>query len=177
MQRRIAARRVAASVLALVALVWHVRADVPRSREELPEFSPLYERRLAVGLENLDSPPGSIRIAHLEIVGRPVETPLSANPLSLCIASGCVGSVCLGSACAGSTCLGSACSSSACTGSACVASGCAGSVCTSSGCAGSACLGSACLGSACLTSTCLGSMCMATRCPGCVRPVTGYPRG
>jgi len=171
-------RRAAASILALVALVWHVQADVPPLRDELPEFSPLYARRLAVGLENLDSPPGLIRTAHLEIVLRPVSTPVSGNPLSLCLGSACLGSVCFGSACAGSACLGSACSSSACTGSGCVASGCAGSVCSSSGCAGSVCMGSACFGSVCLGSSCLGSACLATRCAGCTptSPTTGEPR-
>jgi len=176
MQRRFIAAT-AASILAFSALVWHARADVTAPREEQPGFSPLYARRLAIGLENLDSPPGLIRTAHLEIVSRPVGTPASANPLSLCLGSMCLGSVCLGSACAGSSCLGSACSGSACLGSGCVASGCAGSVCTSSGCAGSACLGSACIGSACLSSVCVGSACLATRCTGCPRPLSGDGRG
>ncbi len=177
MRRHSTARRAAASILALVALVWHAQAGVPPSREESPEFSPLYARRLAVGLANLDSSPGLIRTAHLEITMRPVSTPLSGNPLSLCIGSACLGSVCLGSACAGSTCLGSACSASACTGSGCVASGCAGSACANSACAGSLCLGSACLGSACLGSACLGSACASSRCASCPRPATEDPRG
>jgi hypothetical protein len=177
MRRHITARRGAALVLALLALVWHAQAGVPPSREETPEFSPLYARRLAVGLEALDSPPGLIRTAHLEIMSRPLATPASANPLSICLVSGCAGSICLGSACAGSVCLGSACATSSCGGSACVNSGCGGSACATSGCAGSVCLGSGCLGSVCLSSVCLGSACMATRCAGCPRPAVEEPQG
>lgn len=176
MHRRLIAAT-AVSILVFSAFVWHARADAPPLRDEEPAFSPLYARRLEIGLENLDSPPGLIRTVHLEIVSRPVGTPASANPLSLCLGSMCLGSVCFGSACAGSSCLASACSGSSCLGSGCVASGCAGSVCTSSGCVGSACLGSACIGSACLSSVCMGSACMATRCTSCPRPLSGDPRG
>ena len=178
MRRHFTLRRAAASILALVALVWHVQADVPPLREELPEFSPLYARRLVVGLENLDSPPGLIRTAHLEIVLRPVGTPASANPLSLCLASGCGGSICFGSACAGSICLGSACAASSCAGSACTSSGCAGSACAGSMCAGSVCMGSTCVGSVCMGSACMGSACMTSRCANCP-PTPAYeePQG
>ena len=177
MQRRSTVRTFAALAVAFCVLAWQVQAGVGRTHDESPAFSPLYERRLEIGLENLESPPGLIRTAHLERVNRPVETPASANPLSVCLASGCLGSVCFGSACAGSACFGSACSGSTCGGSGCSGSACGGSACVNSGCAGSACVGSTCLGSLCLTSTCLGSACMATRCAGCPRPLAADPRG
>ena len=73
-------------------------------------------------------------------------TPASANPVSVCLASGCIGSgcgvsYCIGSACASSLCAGSGCAVSNCGGSACGASICAGSACGISGCAGSLCVG------------------------------------
>jgi hypothetical protein len=67
--------------------------------------------------------------------------PASAQPVSLC-----VGSVCLGSLCVGSICLTSDCSGSVCVNSGCVGSGCVGSTCLGSGCVGSVCGGSVCLG-------------------------------
>ena len=116
------------------------------------EFSPLFARRLDVGIGRLDGPAGHVTVAHLGLYySDPLGTPASANPLSGCLGSGCLGSVCFGSLCMGSKCLGSAC----------ISSGCLGSGCTGSGCAGSACIDSRCVGSACIQSGCLGSACLS----------------
>ncbi|HEY3176677.1 MAG TPA: hypothetical protein VGK94_13060 [Candidatus Polarisedimenticolia bacterium] len=122
--------------------------DMPASPTE--GFSPLFSRRLEVGVRSMDQPPGSLRVAGGLVLSDPVETPASANPISVCVASGCALSVCLASGCILSGCLGSVCESSVCLGSTCIGSGCAGSACVGSGCLGSVCLGSGCAGSACL---------------------------
>jgi hypothetical protein len=135
-----------ALALGTVSVSAHVRPEPPASEP----FSPLFARRLEVGIAGMDRPDED-RIA----AGRPfaeidpVATPLSANPVSFCVASACMASFCLGSACMASKCLGSACLNSGCGGSACVVSLCGGSACAASVCGGSACLGSACAGSAC----------------------------
>jgi len=114
------------------------------------EFSPLFARRLEVGLRNMDKPPDRVYLARLGPMHRDVATPASGNPISACLGSACFMSVCIGSACFSSTCFGSACFSSNCGGSGCITSGCVGSTCVGSGCAGSVCVGSICFGSACL---------------------------
>ena len=131
----------------------------PRQEQEL--FSPLFARRLEVGKQNMDKPADRVSMAGLRMVD-PVGSPLSANPVSTCLASGCFGSACLGSACLLSACIGSACANSKCVGSGCVVSICAGSACVTSGCVGSVCTGSACVGSVCVATACVGSSC--TRC-------------
>jgi hypothetical protein len=114
-------------------------------------FSPLFARRLEVGIRNMDKAPERVYMARLPLMLEdPLGTPFSGNPASACVGSACYLSYCLGSACIGSRCLGSACITSACGGSSCVASACGGSACIGSGCGGSACVGSGCLGSACL---------------------------
>jgi len=137
-------------------------AYAPRSAPTAAEepFSPLFSRRLEVGVRNMDKPAERSYVARLEVQTRPLGTPLSGNPLSVCIGSGCLGSVCLGSACLSSRCLGSACIASGCGGSTCIASGCGGSACIGSGCGGSACVGTVCAGSAC------SAGCDATAPPG-----------
>ncbi len=150
------------------ALLVAVAAIVPRSEASVEAdggppapFSPLFERRLEVGMENLDRPAGSILIAHLDTLeSASVDSPLSANPVSGCLGSACSLSICLGSACLNSRCLGSGCLLSACLGSSCVTSGCGGSACVASTCGGSACVGSVCGGSACVKSGCYGSACV-----------------
>ena len=130
----------------------HVLAHVGRPVEEAVGFSPLFERRLVVGIQRMDAPAERVRVAELpRYYSDTVGTPASGNPLSGCLGSACLGSVCLGSLCMGSKCLGSACISSGCLGSGCTGSGCAGSACIESGCVGSACIRSGCLGSACLS--------------------------
>lgn len=146
---------------------WEAWAVVRRQENRDPDpaegFSPLFARRLEVGQQNMDKPSDRVYIAGALMVD-PVGTPLSANPISTCLASGCFGSACLGSACLLSACLGSACANSKCVGSGCVVSLCAGSVCVTSGCVGSVCTGSACVGSVCVATACLGSAC--TKCVG-----------
>ena len=108
--------------------------------------SPLYQARLdatLAGWESVDTPLGK----H----GNDPCWPISAQPVSLC-----VGSVCLGSLCAGSICISSECSGSLCVGSECVGSGCLGSTCLGSGCLGSICGGSVCLGTTMCLKTCGG---------------------
>ncbi|HKY34126.1 MAG TPA: hypothetical protein VJV23_16470 [Candidatus Polarisedimenticolia bacterium] len=136
--------------LLLLASAPVVRAVAPA--EPPPEegsFSPLFERRLEVGLLGLDPPPDRTYVASLQIHNRPLETPVSGNPASFCVGSGCLGSFCAGSLCLISNCAGSLCLNSKCAGSACGTSLCGGSVCGTSACLGSVCGGSACLGSAC----------------------------
>jgi hypothetical protein len=143
--------RIAAVSLIVLMGGWQVQATAPTSPGTDPEFSPLFERRLAVGLENMDKPPERVFVARQELLDREeLATPLSGSPLSICIGSACLVSICLGSVCLNSRCLGSTCIVSGCGGSACVTSGCAGSACVTSACAGSVCVGSVCLGSACL---------------------------
>src|SRR5215475_8370224 len=48
-----------------------------------PGFSPLFSRRLEVGLQNMDKPAEKIYMAGFLGDYLPVETPLSANPASL----------------------------------------------------------------------------------------------
>lgn len=146
--------RAASLVLVLMLGVWHVSATVPADRSETSEFSPLFERRLEVSLESMDAPPERDLLAYTERLHRDVMSPISGNPLSVCVGSACIVSVCFGSACLNSRCLGSTC----------IVSGCGGSACVTSGCAGSACIASACAGSVCVGSTCLGSACL--QCPG-----------
>jgi len=132
---------------------------------EADAFSPLFARRLEVGQQNMDKPSNRVFMAGMRYtVGEPVGTPLSANPVSTCLASGCFGSACLGSACLLSACIGSACANSKCVGSGCIVSVCGGSACVTSGCVGSVCTGSACVGSVCVATACLGSAC--TQCSG-----------
>lgn len=158
-----AAGAIAAAVLvALIGGALHVwaLAPWPGADPALPveEFSPLFPRRLEVGIRNMDRPAGRTYRAALSYE-EPVETPFSGNPASVCLGSGCYLSVCMGSACISSRCLGSVCVTSGCGGSACVASGCGGSGCVTSACGGSGCVGSGCAGSACVGSACYGSAC------------------
>lgn len=139
---------IAAVGLALMA-VWCVEASVPRPpRGPTLEDSPLFARRLELGIGHLDAPEGRVQVAALPRM-QIVETPLSLNPVSFCVGSACLGSVCVGSACLLSNCAGSACGNSKCVGSGCLVSLCAGSACGTSACVGSVCLGSLCAGSAC----------------------------
>jgi len=147
------ARLIVAMLLAVALTGWRADAIAPieRGREGEAGFSPLFARRLEVGVQNMDKTPDRVYTAHLPIYDEaPVATPLSGNPVSVCLASGCYLSVCLGSACLNSRCLGSACLLSGCGGSACISSGCGGSSCIGSACGGSACIGSVCAGSACI---------------------------
>jgi len=147
------AKLIAAISLGIAFTVWRADAIAPSAvdAESRAGFSPLFARRLEVGLQNMDKTPDRVYVAHLPIYDQePVATPLSGNPLSMCLASGCYLSICIGSACLNSRCLGSACITSGCGGSACITSGCGGSACIGSACGGSACVGSICLGSACV---------------------------
>lgn len=128
-------------------------AFAPRDLPSPPgdSFSPLFARRLEAGVQNMDRPTGRVRIAGRLVIADPVETPASANPISVCVVSGCALSICLGSGCIFSGCIGSACEGSACLGSTCIGSGCGGSACLGSVCLGSVCAGSGCLGSVCAT--------------------------
>ncbi len=143
---------IVATLIAIAFTVWRADAIAPvPGNDHEPAFSPLFARRLEVGLQNMDKQPDRVYVAHLPIYDQdPVATPLSGNPVSVCLASGCYLSVCLGSACLNSRCLGSACLTSGCGGSACITSGCGGSACIGSACGGSACIGSICAGSACI---------------------------
>ncbi|MGH9870736.1 MAG: hypothetical protein ACREAA_21575 [Candidatus Polarisedimenticolia bacterium] len=131
----------AALVASLAGGVLHVDAFVPKEREADDDlFSPLFARRLEVGVGGLDGPRDTVQVARLQrMQADKVLTPLSFNPVSACL-----GSLCLGSACISSFCLGSACINSKCLGSGCVASVCGGSGCAMSVCGGSACAVSAC---------------------------------
>ncbi len=154
-------RRPLLAVIALVALLGSLRvhAFAPREATDVAgEFSPLFARRLEVGIQSLDDEPDQVLTATLSPPYRRTDpgdpappSPASGNPFSVCLGSGCLGSLCLGSACVGSQCLGSACVSSSCLGSGCTVSACGGSVCVASTCVGSVCAGSTCVGSACLT--------------------------
>ena len=139
-----------------------VFAAAPAGTSPGDPWSPLYARRLAVGVISMDRQEPE-RLAGLAPFGRrdPVATPLSGNPVSFCVGSACGASYCVGSACLGSRCVGSACVTSGCAGSGCFVSLCGGSACAASVCGGSACLGSACAGSACGT--------------GCLLSVPGEP--
>ena len=122
------------------------------------EFSPLFSRRLEVGVRDMDAPADrAMTVAWERALRDPLATPLSGNPVSACLGSACTLSYCLGSACLSSRCLGSACMVSACGGSACITS---------------ACGGSGCLGSVCGGSLCVGSVC-ASLCAGCGAPDPG----
>ncbi len=167
-------RRLIPAVLfvTLAAGTLSVRAHIPRSSSSGDPFSPLYARRLEVGIINMDPPAGLLIAGGRPYARRdPVVTPLSGNPISFCLGSACAGSFCGGSACLSSKCFGSACFNSGCGGSACVVSLCGGSACASSVCGGSACLGSVCGGSICAGSVCAGSACG----PGCMRGDSGDP--
>jgi hypothetical protein len=146
-------RRVAWGVALLIALAAALRVDasIPGEPETQPpaEFSPLFSRRLEVGIHHLDAPPGRLQVAALARMYEEYN-PLSLNPTSFCAGSACLGSFCGGSMCLLSNCAGSACGNSKCVGSGCGVSLCGGSACTGSVCLGSLCLGSACAGSACL---------------------------
>jgi hypothetical protein len=120
--------------------------------------TPLYKARLDATLRGWEASASSIG----EDVDNAPWWPASAQPVSLC-----VGSLCLGSLCAGSLCI-----SSECSGSLCISSGCAGS-----GCVGSTCLGSGCVGSICGGSACLGvTLCLRT-CGGITPPTPADPYG
>jgi hypothetical protein len=130
----------AAAILAMTAGVGGIGAHTRvRAAAEGGDFSPLFTRRLDIGIDRLDQPDDRRFTVALQIVNQPDEFIASGSPFSYCLGSLCAGSVCLGSACVGSTCLGSGCSGSTCTGSACLGSTCLGSVCLGSKCAGSAC--------------------------------------
>ena len=108
-------------------------------------ITPLYRARLdatLAGWETAGSPPDDDAQGSLS-------WPASAQPVSFC-----VGSLCLGSMCAGSLCIGSECSGSVCVNSGCAGSGCVGSTCIGSGCVGSICGGSACMGITLCLRTC-----------------------
>jgi hypothetical protein len=141
----------------VLALALSIVAAAPARPPAGDPWSPLYERRLEVGIIAMDHPAPE-RLAGMAPFGRrdPVATPLSGNPVSFCVGSACSASFCVGSACLASRCVGSACLTSACGGSGCVVSLCGGSACAASVCGGSACLGSACAGSACGTGCLLG---------------------
>ena len=157
----------AAALLAIAVGQFHAYAiaDHPGAPGSDQKFSPLFAKRLEVGVQNMDKQAGKVYMAGflMDDFSQPLETPLSANPVSLCLASGCFGSGCLGSACLLSACIGSACATSKCVGSGCVVSICAGSACTTSTCGGSVCAGSVCVGSVCVGTACLGSACVS--CP------------
>jgi len=158
-------------MVAIVLSQWHVYATAVRPVDAMSEeqFSPLFARRLEVGIQNMDRPPDKVYMAGFLMNDfGPVETPLSANPMSLCLGSGCFGSGCLGSACLASACFGSACATSKCVGSGCVVS-----VCGGSACAGSTCVGSACVGSVCVGSTCVGTACVGSACVTCTATEPG----
>jgi len=140
--------------------VWEAWAVARRQESATTKeaFSPLFARRLEVGQRNMDKPSDHVYMAGFRMVDH-FGTPMSANPVSACLASGCFGSACLGSACLLSACFGSACTNSKCVGSGCVVSVCAGSACVTSGCVGSVCTGSACVGSVCVATACVGSAC------------------
>ena len=159
---------VAAAVAIGAIAVGQLHAHSMMTRSAAPAgsdgFSPLFASRLEVGLQNMNKPADRVYVAGLMTDQDPVGTPLSANPASLCLGSGCLGSACLGSACILSGCFGSACASSKCVGSGCVVSICGGSACLTSVCVGSGCVSSGCVGSACVGSGCIGSACI--RCLG-----------
>lgn len=139
-RRRITAMTMALAALALTAGVGGLGAGVPAMQgPDDAGFSPLFARRLDLGIQRLDQPADRTLTAAMQVVEEEVEFIASGTPYSYCLGSLCGGSTCLGSACVGSTCLGS---------------GCLGSTC-----AGSACSGSTCLGSVCVGSKCLGSVC------------------
>ena len=137
--------RLLAAAAALAGVVQpmqtHATARLSAS-DPADSYSPLFARRLSVGIEDMDPPDD--RLGAGIFLRDPVSTPASVNP----------GSLCLGSACLGSWCLGSACLNSGCLGSACFNSNCLGSTCAGSMCGGSACVGSVCGGSACVASSC-----------------------
>jgi hypothetical protein len=143
----------------------------------------LYRQQLSDGLEGLGNEFDELSLLEVATqnqsqVPDPFATPLSANPVSVCVLSGCGVSVCALSGCGGSVCALSGCAasvcviwcpgsgtgSSACAGSACGFSGCAGSVCVGSNCTGSICDGSACTNSSCNASTCTSSFCTGSGC-------------
>ena len=138
--------RLLAAAAALAGLVQpmqtHATARLPVATETADGYSPLFARRLAVGIEDMDPPDD--RLGAGIFLRDPVSTPASANPVSLCLGSFCLGSWCLGSACVNSGCLGSACLNSTCVGSTCVGTMCGGSACVGSICGGSACVASTC---------------------------------
>ena len=142
---RIAAGLTTAAFLALTAGVGGLGAHTRRhfAVEGPAEFSPLFARRLDLGIERLDQPADRVFTVAMERVSQPADFIASGNPYSYCLGSLCGGSTCLGSACIGSTCLGSGCSGSTCAGSACLGSSCVGSVCIGSRCVGSVCSGCA----------------------------------
>lgn len=173
---RYARRTLSIGVLLLLVIGgWQARAfSVESTDPTVDHFSPLFERRLEVGIENLDDPADRVHMAILPPFQRDEppdgtipETPASGNPLSVCLGSACLGSLCLGSGCIASKCIGSACVTSGCATSGCLSSACAGSTCAGSACLGSVCFGSGCTGSVCAGTACLGSAC--TQCTGSAR--------
>ncbi|HKY34125.1 MAG TPA: hypothetical protein VJV23_16465 [Candidatus Polarisedimenticolia bacterium] len=134
--RTVAGLLLAAALPAAGALRADASAGAGSALDE--PFSPLFERRLEVGLLNMDAPEGA-RLRAALIAGESGAIVFSGSITSWCLGSGCGGSACLGSACLGSTCLGSGCLDSKCVGSACGGSQCIGSLCGASQCLGSAC--------------------------------------
>lgn len=141
---------VPAAALAFLLTAMGAREAAPAGAGDAP-YSPLFARRLELGIGAMDRGEEPVYQAALQIYDRSVETVLSLNPVSFCAGSACLGSFCGGSACLLSKCAGSACANSTCVGSGCAVSACMGSACGASLCVGSGCLGSACVGSACLT--------------------------
>jgi hypothetical protein len=139
-----------AVLLALLGVAASGSASRPRWDADA-SWSPLYERRLEIGVQQMDRAGEPALRASLQLYHQPEEMVLSLNPISFCAGSACLGSFCGGSACLLSKCAGSACANSTCVGSGCAVSACLGSSCGGSLCLGSGCLGSGCVGSACLT--------------------------
>ena len=149
MSARRVPRPLMAAVLLLAGAATGAHRLQPPPHDE--SFSPLFARRLELGVRALDRTGEAVfQTAAMPRVMQPTETVLSLNPVSFCAGSACLGSFCGGSACLLSKCAGSACANSSCFGSGCVVSACVGSTCGTSLCVGSACLGTACVGSACL---------------------------
>ena len=81
------ALRTAAAVatVAIALSQWRVYATAVRPVEALTEqqFSPLFAKRLEVGIENMDRPADRVYMAGFLMNDfSPVETPLRANPMS-----------------------------------------------------------------------------------------------
>ncbi|HEY3176676.1 MAG TPA: hypothetical protein VGK94_13055 [Candidatus Polarisedimenticolia bacterium] len=130
---------VVAASLAIAMCHLHAFAFAPGPLGGADAFSPLFARRLEVGISGMDRPAEPARVARLHLYEDDVDLIFSATPISYCIGSACLESMCIGSACVKSYCVGSVCGASACTGSACGGSACIGSACIGSGCLGSAC--------------------------------------
>jgi hypothetical protein len=135
-------------ILSLLAVA---AREAERPSGEEAAWSPLFERRLQLGVQGMDEVKETPPLLALQRYYQPDQTVLSLNPVSFCAGSACLGSFCGGSACLLSKCAGSACVNSSCAGSGCAVSACLGSACATSLCVGSGCVGSGCVGSACLT--------------------------